>query len=106
MNASPQQETMRVWLQEAGWDFQEVPDPTALEEFLAEQSKGQTQSMPAVDVVEGRRVNGVLWFRVRVFMGSACDRVLKGLDVVLAEGWLPAHAHDGQPTISFETYCD
>ena len=61
----------------------------------------------SVKILATRRVQGVLWLRVRVFLGEACERALCTLpDTILGEGWLPAHDSFGGPIVWFETYCD
>ena len=49
-----------------------------------------------VDVVEARRVNGVLWFRVRVLTNSICE--VKDPRVVTT-GWVRGYGSDKRPTI-------
>jgi hypothetical protein len=52
-----------------------------------------------VEVLETRWVEGDLWVRVAVLSHSVCDSLDEPTRI--AEGWLPAHAPDGEPTIWF-----
>jgi len=52
-----------------------------------------------VDVLQTRWVEGDLWVRVAVLSHSVCDSLDEPTRI--AEGWLPAHAPDGEPTVWF-----
>ena len=51
-----------------------------------------------MEVLETRRVAGVLWLRVKVTAGHVCDYD----PTPLAEGWIPALKPNGRPVIWFE----
>jgi len=54
-----------------------------------------------VDVLETRWVEGHLWVRVAVLSHSVCDSLDEPTRI--AEGWIPAHAPDGEPTVWFHS---
>lgn len=87
----------RVWLQDVPgrWVVQPVP-PHEREPALSHE--WGVEPPPAVQVLETRRVSGVLWLRVKVLAGDACEYV----GDTLAEGWIPALRPNGRPTIWFE----
>lgn len=55
----------------------------------------------SVNVGEFREVGGRLWIQVEVVSWSLCESVEK--PVVLARGWLPAHAPSGEATVWFSS---
>lgn len=95
-----------VWIREdaSRWTVRTVEKATAEAALMAAWGPPALQ---AVRVLESVRIRGVLWLRVRVLVGEACELVLSDLlETTLAEGWVPAHAASGRPVIWFETYCD
>lgn len=56
-----------------------------------------------VQVAEVRSVFGQAWAHVEVFNHSICSAAENGPPDVIARGWMPLHAADGEPTIWFSS---
>lgn len=56
-----------------------------------------------VQVTEVRNVFGQTWAQVEVFNHSICSAAENGPPNVIARGWMPVHAADGEPTIWFSS---
>jgi len=57
----------------------------------------------AVGVLETRRIADVIWLRVAIGVGEACE-FLTGPPI--AVGWVKAHNKDGQSIVWFDTFYD
>jgi len=96
----------RVWIEDdpSRWAVREVAAPER-EKLLT--AAWAPEALPTVEVMETRRVDGVLWLRVKVFVGEPCEFSIGDVDpIVLGEGWIRAHAPSGRPLVWYETYCD
>jgi hypothetical protein len=52
-------------------------------------------------VIETRRIADRLWLRVEVLSHSVCTAAAGGPPETVGEGWLPAHAANGEPAVWF-----
>jgi hypothetical protein len=83
----------------AAWDGRVYSRPGGrsrrMEPMVWSQTKGRLAERP-VTVTDSRRVQGVLWFQVRVLADSPCNvRDPK----VLATGWIRGYSSKRQPTV-------
>lgn len=93
------QKEPRVWIDDAPvWRFQSLADDTERERFATD-AWGREHA--SVRVLGFRRVDGRLWAHVEVMSHSICESLED--PTVKAQGWMPVHAPDGEPTIWFSS---
>ena len=97
--------TPRAWIEDVAGRWK-VRRAHPLEAAIA-WAQTLSASGSAARVVETKRIDGVLWLRVKVLLGEACERSLCDVpETVIGEGWVRAHDQHGRSIVWFETYCD
>lgn len=78
------------------WDGRLFPNPRAKVEFTRlEPSEGLRE----IDLKSSQDVDGALWLQIEILAAGRCEQAQEPR--AIAQGWIPAHAPNGQPNAWF-----